>query len=516
MKLLAALLLLSTCVFGQYPVPTVALTNIPESRLIVLNNEILMFRYYGKALYKTDGTNPATLVKQFNASPQYSSSVLYDWVQNQGIIYFKIYEVPTSVAPPLHELWRTDGTDTGTYIIKSSNSYWNASSIATLFNTTFFIGPDSIYAILGNNQLVGLISDYTFPNTTASNLNTYKQYLLYNSSVNQRVNAWDSQTNTFTPLMPIPSPSSGFTDEHFHSLEYHDTLYTFHPNINYLYWLAPDLNYQVIDTAFHPYIYLGTSNNKMLFAANLSTDTLSTSLYSFDLTSKSIQLIQSNQLLSVNPKGSILSNDTITFFGGDDGIHGTELWQTDGSSANTIMANDFSPGTASSRITYNSGYLCDNFLYLQMLPYTGSNGFHVWDGSTLSTSPLFNPSEEPYEFVNINTEVYFNLRYFSGTVTSLYKFNCSTINSLGEQSSSQFEIYPNPATNSFTIHGSEKNLIGKMRIINAIGICMKELTLQGTSSANQIDISNLSTGIYLIEFTDGINGTKSNLRLVKN
>lgn len=75
----------------------------------------------------------------------------------------------------------------------------------------------------------------------------------------------------------------------------------------------------------------------------------------------------------------------------------------------------------------------------------------------------------------------------------------------------QIQIYPNPAIGKIIIDcGDRKEL--KMQAYNIIGDCVLQCDL--TSGSNLIDISSLTSGIYLIRLTekDGIYQQK----LIKN
>ena len=71
------------------------------------------------------------------------------------------------------------------------------------------------------------------------------------------------------------------------------------------------------------------------------------------------------------------------FFNANDGVHGTELWKTDGTTAGTVLVDDINPGSQSSD--------CDNFTTLgTTLLFSADDGTHgdeLWktDGTTAGT-----------------------------------------------------------------------------------------------------------------------------------
>lgn len=105
----------------------------------------------------------------------------------------------------------------------------------------------------------------------------------------------------------------------------------------------------------------------------------------------------------------------------------------------------------------------------------------------------------PGSFV-INNEVYFfgGLNRFTSVFPNdLWKFNLGPLTTgleEGNQDLSNTVAYPNPA-NNFVNWKSDIN-ISEIRIYNTTG----QLFNTSTSNANTIDVSNLSNGLYLIQF----------------
>jgi ELWxxDGT repeat protein len=56
---------------------------------------------------------------------------------------------------------------------------------------------------------------------------------------------------------------------------------------------------------------------------------------------------------AANPSG-LTSVDGTLFFKADDGIHGRELWKTDGTAAGTVLVADTNPGSAGSFPPFDS------------------------------------------------------------------------------------------------------------------------------------------------------------------
>jgi ELWxxDGT repeat protein len=89
--------------------------------------------------------------------------------------------------------------------------------------------------------------------------------------------------------------------------------------------------------------------------------------------------------LSSSYPSNLVTAGNLTFFLADDGIHGRELWATDGTSAGTNLVKDISPGDAGSNIFDMTA--AGNLLFCVVSDGTGD---HLWrsDGTADGTYPL--------------------------------------------------------------------------------------------------------------------------------
>lgn len=121
----------------------------------------------------------------------------------------------------------------------------------------------------------------------------------------------------------------------------------------------------------------GEKDGKLLLTADDGEH--GTELWSSDGTSEGTKMLK-----DINPTGSGVELDPlldgrgerngITYFGANDGVHGTELWQTDGTPEGTVIVQDIAPGAASS--TPSNLIIAGDNLYFSA--DDGAHGRELW------------------------------------------------------------------------------------------------------------------------------------------
>jgi ELWxxDGT repeat protein len=114
-----------------------------------------------------------------------------------------------------------------------------------------------------------------------------------------------------------------------------------------------------------------------------------------------------NSALSSNAR-PLFAHRGKTYFSADDGVNGTELWVTDGTTAGTTLVKDLTPGPASTAFYPESAISIGDAVLFLAGP--GAGPFQVWrtDGTTAGTIPLMsNINAGFYDAVKVNGIAYF-------------------------------------------------------------------------------------------------------------
>ncbi len=342
------------------------------------DNKLILFKdnlYFGAndgahdyQLWKTDGTENGTMmVKQINPT---GSAFIQGFCVANNTLFF------SAVRNQDQELWKTDGTESGTLEVKNINTYKSSSpfNLVNLNNQLYFTADDGRYGnelwkTDGTEQSTVLVKDINtsslfYPQSLATAGNNL--YFLNNSG-NHNFQIWKSDGTT--------TGTSQIKEFDTDKIEIYNSL--------------------------------GLGSN---YIFNFDDGVHGLELWKSDGTGNGTVMIK-----DINPTGgsdpgvvstSLVTLDANTFFSANDGTHGFELWRTDGTSVGTTMVKDLNSGIASSNPF--------QFINLNGTIYFLANSFELWktDGTEAGTSLVknVNPSGSgwrPYFLTSGNNILFF-------------------------------------------------------------------------------------------------------------
>ncbi len=446
----------------------------------------------GTALYKSNGTTAGLQrITAYVDRPNYF--VLNHNVTDKGLALYTLVNRFTYAA----ELWRSDGTQAGTYMLTPNLPYYNFSNyITTIGNTAFFIGGDY---------------------TTGYEL-------------------WKTDgTIAGTMMVKDINPGYGGSDP-FSFYVYKNNLYFgaydgANPYYQRSLWKSDGTEKGTVRVInLEPTYYFSTFNtepqhvfcesNGMLYFTAFDFNTYGNELWVTNGTEKGTSLVK-----NINPYyGSYPNNLTdingVLYFTADDGINGTELWSSNGTTKKTMMVKDITTfGSSDLRNLCSAGgklyFLKHDFTYYPFYSETIS----MWssDGTSGNTNQVTDPGLTGLsEFASLTpagNKLFFGAyspqygrELYEGDVNGnpFTALRLAPSDIMAEKMNIAFDVsvYPNPtrSTAALQIKGAAKNITVTVADVSGRTIWQKSFNDQ---SIINLPVELIKPGMYMITVVNG-------------
>ena len=493
-------------------------------------HDSLLFTAYdsihGEEIWITDGSTSGTyIVKDLSSVGSSVGHDIFNCKMND-VFYFSAKESPGISCSPNNELYRTDGTFSGTYKAKEINPSCHGSNPEDFFlfkNNIFFtalhpISGRELWKSDGSDQGTVLLKDI---NPTINTSNSFIKYLWQDSSKFYFLSGesysdkeiWESDginTNLLIDIYPGIEPGV------------FDCCFDFN---NLHFFIGNDSV-----TGNEPWITDGTTSGTFLLSdinpgidfSNViinSNSIWKNSRYIFFMAYNPIyghemwrtdgttigtfllKDIQPGNGSSFNRQCQVINDEL--FFIAEDTISGMELWKTDGTTTGTYIIKDIIPGPTgafeNSSAKFNV-FRNGNYIYFTAGNITPNN-VELWrtDGTDTGTTILaeINPDtigSFPRYFGRYNNNIYFSAKSDS-TGFEPYILNLNTVPGIIEIKEKQFEVFPNPTIGKFhiSINSGDQN---QMQVFDLNGREILSSIFNTTTEFSFPD--NIPSGIYVI------------------
>ena len=255
----------------------------------------------------------------------------------------------------------------------------------------------------------------------------------------------------------------------------------------------------------------GTAANGLLESGEIDASTTYCSTFIIMDEFKMVKDIRTGSNNGSGANSFAVLGNTI-YFVADDGIHGGEVWKTDGTAAGTQLVLDIYTGSGSS---YSSSLISDgNMLYFTARTL-GSNVFGLWgsDGTANGTTLLsnsFNNWAQPSELTVVGSSLFFSATNGSGSElwvsngTAAGTFMVKNINSGGGSSSPSGLVALGNEVYFAANDGTNGEELWKSNGTTAGTVLVKDINSGGGNS--DIDWLTAMGSQVFFEASDGNNG----------
>lgn len=355
-----------------------------------------MDEMHGRELWKSDGTPSGTvMIKDILPGP--SGSIAHGSLNipaaMNGVLYFAANDSVHGL-----EIWKSDGTEAGTMLVKDINPGTGGS---LPFNYTQVNGTMYFTASDGNgNELWktdGTSAGTVMVKNIAAGAASASPASLVN--VNGTLFFWASDGVVGRELWKSDGTSAGTV-------------------------LVKDIrtgSSNGVDGSSRMY----AMNGNVFFRAVNGTNGIE--LWKSNGTSEGTVMVKdinpgSGNSITTSTNTQYVHIDTILYFIADNGSNGAEMWRTDGTEGGTVMVKDIYPGFPSA-LTFAGGVLTNVNGTIYLRATNAVSGYELWksdgtDAGTVLVKDIYpgSGSSTPASMVAVNGKLYFSAR--SGITTN--------------------------------------------------------------------------------------------------
>ncbi|MDP5093312.1 MAG: T9SS type A sorting domain-containing protein [Polaribacter sp.] len=479
---------------------------------------------YGKELWVSDGTTEGTvLLKDIN--PGTGDSTPFHFTLLDDVVYFQANT---------HQIWRTDGTIGGTYLMVNNNQITNPYGFVKTKNFIFFTEGASgsgccrtlwkMNVNANSESIVTPLENFT----TVRDLNVFNYSsddILFNAQTSS--NGWAIWRSNGGVSLLVKDLYTEYSDgvQMGIAKKFGDDLYFsgFTPALGAELWKTDGTlsNTNLVKDIYSDNTLWEKSsgvNNFIKVGATIyftAKDIIhGYELWKTDGSEAGTQLIKDIYPGNNNnsPPSNLTEFNNQLYFVQSDGVS-RQVWKTDGTEVGTIkvsnIPNGYFEGNSTAMFAFN------NVLYFSY--YHPDFGVELWkldanDNLTIIQDiNIGTGGSSPFEIFEYNGYIYFSA-YTNNTYGSLKTFRIidQSLTAENFNKSDTISIYPNPTSDFINIK-MEKYSYFNTEIYNVLG-----KKVGNYKNQKSIDISHLTSGIYQVKIMDLKTNTFSSYKIIKN
>lgn len=420
-------------------------------------------------LCKTDGTKAGTKILSLPALEAFfvnQTGYVQALQAATDLLYMLLYNFSTST----FELWRTDGTDAGTYALLTNMPSYYTMSLKAVGDKLFFTNYDFTYGFelfVTDGTVAGtkLVKDIApgFNNSYFFNFTAFKNKLYFADDYGYGPFLWSSDGTSAGTNLVKPSIIT--------------------------------------------YSSFAQANDKLFFSA-INKVGNGTELYANDGT-KTYLVKDIYRGPGSSGIYNLTSGDTLVYFLADDGKHGTEIWKSNGTKHGTRLVKDITPDVGS---TYTNNMITVHnqlFFTLNDILWQSDgtkNGTHeVNDANLANVTGLtfLQAFDNKLSFAAKEVSSGWEL-YIGDATNNASAANKATDNLITKPNTTLFNasLYPNPTSSKATLEISPKMTDVAVTISNMAGKIIWQRTFNNQSNINLLT-EKLAAGMYMVTLRSG-------------